>query len=59
LFVAATSVTARLAVLVVQVQAQVVANLQGPVLALCAQMLPYGVLLVVLEGQPEVVVLLG
>jgi hypothetical protein len=58
-FVAATSVTARLAVPVVQVQAQAVASLQGLVLlALCVQMLPCVVLLVELEGQLEAVVLL-
>jgi hypothetical protein len=58
LFVEATSITARLAALVVQVQAQTVASLQGHVLALCAQMLPYEVLLVELVELLEVVVLL-
>jgi len=57
--VAATSVTARSAAPVVQVQAQAVASLQGLVLlALCVQMLPCVVLLVELEAQLEAVVLL-
>jgi len=57
--VAATSVTARSAAPVVQVQAQAVASLQGLVLlALCVQMPPCVVLLVEPEGQLEAVVLL-
>jgi hypothetical protein len=58
LFLEATSITARLAALVVQVPAQTVASLRGHVLALCAQMLPCEVLPVELVGQQEVVVLL-
>jgi hypothetical protein len=57
-FVAATSITARLAALVVQVQVQVVVSLQGLALVLCVQMLPCVVLLVELVAQLEAVVLL-
>jgi hypothetical protein len=56
LFVAATSIIARLAALVVQDQAQAVASLQGHVLVLCVQMLHYVVVLVELEEQLEGVV---